>query len=213
VNGINRRVSGAILLHGEDIASLDPARRARKGLGRTFQLAQLAESLSVAENVALGYEAGLAGSDIRHQFAASARAKRDMMRAVSDAMELCGIGALARTQAGSLSTGQRRLVELARCVAGRFDVLLLDEPSSGLDLNETVAFGDVLIRMLADRGCGVLIVEHDMSLVSQICDYVYVLDFGRLIFAGDAQRLMSDAGVQAAYLGEPEVIDARAGEL
>ena len=89
-------------------------------------------------------------------------------------------------QAGALSTGQRRLVELARCLAGPFDLLLLDEPSSGLDRDETAQFGDVLQRVVDERGCGILLVEHDMSLVMRVCTYIYVLDFGVLIFEGDA---------------------------
>ena len=84
-------------------------------------------------------------------------------------MELCGITDLADRQAGALSTGQRRLVELARCLAGPFDVLLLDEPSSGLDHEETAAFGEILERVVAERGCGILLVEHDMGLVMRIC--------------------------------------------
>ena len=107
-------------------------------------------------------------------------------------------------QAGSLSTGQRRLVELARCLAGDFDLLLLDEPSSGLDHGESEHFGHVLTRVVADRGIGILLVEHDMSLVMDICDYIYVLDFGRLIFEGDPTAVAASPLVRAAYLGEDE---------
>ena len=121
--------------------------------------------------------------------------------ATSEALELCGIGDLAAMQAGALSTGQRRLVELARCLAGPFDLLLLDEPSSGLDHDETDAFGTVLRRVVDERGCGILLVEHDMSLVMDVCEYIYVLDFGKLIFEGPPVEVASSPDVQAAYLG------------
>ena len=77
------------------------------------------------------------------------------------------------------------MVELARVVAGPFDVLLLDEPSSGLDRSETTAFGEILRRVVAERGCAILLVEHDVGLVMRVCDYIYVLDFGELIFEGE----------------------------
>jgi ABC-type branched-subunit amino acid transport system ATPase component len=116
-------------------------------------------------------------------------------------MELCGIEDLADVQAGSLSTGQRRLVELARCLAGQFDILLLDEPSSGLDRSETDALDSILRRTVEERGCGVLLVEHDMALVMNVCDYIYVLDFGKLLFEGPPSAVASSPEVQAAYLG------------
>ncbi len=108
-------------------------------------------------------------------------------------MARCGITALARRRPVDLSTGQRRLVELARAVAGDSRMLLLDEPSSGLDRSETVAFGEILRGLVRDEGRGLLLVEHDMSLVMSICDYVYVLDFGRPIFEGTAGRARARA--------------------
>src|SRR5690606_15085527 len=95
----------------------------------------------------------------------------------------------------------RRLVELARVLAGRFRVLLLDEPSSGLDADETKAFGDVLEAVVAERGCGILLVEHDMSLVMRVCHRVHVLDFGRLIFGGTTDEAKASPEVRRAYLG------------
>jgi ABC-type branched-subunit amino acid transport system ATPase component len=100
-----------------------------------------------------------------------------------------------------LSTGQRRLVELARCLTGPFSILLLDEPSSGLDLGETRAFGRILRRVVAERGIGILLVEHDMALVMDICDDIFVLDFGTLIFRGTPEDVQRSDVVRAAYLG------------
>ena len=123
------------------------------------------------------------------------------MAAAREALILCGISHLADQQAGALSTGERRLVELARCLAGPFDLLLLDEPSSGLDRSETAQFADVLERVVNERGCGILLVEHDMSLVMRVCSNIYVLDFGRMIFEGTPADVASSPTVRAAYLG------------
>jgi ABC-type branched-subunit amino acid transport system ATPase component len=108
----------------------------------------------------------------------------------------------------SLSTGQRRLVELARCLAGPFRLLLLDEPSSGLDRAETQRFGEILRRVVAERGIGILLVEHDMSLVLDVCEFLYVLDFGELIFQGTPDEITSSEIVKAAYLGDAAVEQA-----
>jgi ABC-type branched-subunit amino acid transport system ATPase component/branched-subunit amino acid ABC-type transport system permease component len=204
-SGLNRRIGGTIRLHGRDVTRLGPATRGRLGLGRTFQRMQLGDSLTVAENVALGREASLAGGNPLTQVVALPQQRQETLRATHEALELCGIADLAQIQAGALSTGQRRLVELARCLAGSFDILLLDEPSSGLDRDETAAFAEVLRRVVAERGCGVLLVEHDFPLVMSVCSDIYVLDFGRLIFEGAPAEVASSPIVQAAYLGSPDV--------
>lgn len=115
-------------------------------------------------------------------------------------MELCGVAHLERTRVGSLSTGQRRLVELARCLAGDFDILLLDEPSSGLDNEETRRFAEVLRHVVAVRGCGMLLVEHDMELVMGNCEYIYLMDFGKPLFEGSPSEVLESQVVRAAYL-------------
>jgi len=202
--GLVRPTAGRILLHGRDVSRVSPAARGRAGLGRTFQLMELCDSLTVTENVALGRESGLAGAGMLTQLAASHAERRRTDAAARSAIDLCGLTEVAHLPAGSLSTGQRRLVELARCLAGSFDVLLLDEPSSGLDRNETAAFGEVLRRVVRERGLGILLVEHDMSLVMRVCDHIYVLDFGELLFEGDPASVRSNEVVRAAYLGAPD---------
>jgi ABC-type branched-subunit amino acid transport system ATPase component/branched-subunit amino acid ABC-type transport system permease component len=204
-SGLNKPTFGAISLHEKDISKSQPGTRARQGLGRSFQIMQLAESLSVRENVALGREASQAGSRLLGQFFANGSDRREGKAATDEAMRLCGIEAFADLQAGALSTGQRRLVELARCLAGPFDVLLLDEPSSGLDHSETEAFGALLQKVVKERGCGILLVEHDMSLVMEICSYIYVLDFGQVIFEGDPPAITASPIVRQAYLGAESV--------
>ncbi len=200
-SGLNRPTHGGVRLHGADVSNVSPGGRARKGLGRSFQIMELCESLTVADNVALGRESSQAGARVLSQMFAprSDILVRDM--ATAEAMALCGISDLAEQQAGALSTGQRRLVELARCLAGPFDILLLDEPSSGLDHDETARFGEILRTVVADRNCGILLVEHDMTLVMDVCEYIYVLDFGRMIFEGTPAEVAASRDVQAAYLG------------
>ncbi|ONH31677.1 branched-chain amino acid ABC transporter permease/ATP-binding protein [Pseudofrankia asymbiotica] len=200
-SGLLTPASGQVLLQSQDVTSLNAAARGRRGLGRTFQLMQLADSLTVSENVALGIESGMAGSNPRGQVLATRAERRATLEAAEYAMELCGISDLRAVNAGQLSTGQRRLVELARCLSGPFDTLLLDEPSSGLDPVETERFGETLTRVVETRGCGILLVEHDMALVLRICAEIYVLDFGKLLFHGTPEEVRTSPVVQAAYLG------------
>jgi ABC-type branched-subunit amino acid transport system ATPase component/branched-subunit amino acid ABC-type transport system permease component len=207
-SGLNSPSRGRVLLDGAVVSRLSPARRARRGLGRTFQQMELFDNLTVWENVALGAEASNAGANPLRHLASSRATKRFVSQRAAAAIEQCDLGALIDRTVGTLSTGQRRLVELARCLAGPFRVLLLDEPSSGLDRIETARFGEVLQRAVADRGVGILLVEHDMALVTDVCEYMYVLDFGRLIFQGTSAEVMSAPIVQAAYLGDDGALGA-----
>ncbi|MCU4186635.1 ATP-binding cassette domain-containing protein [Acidiferrimicrobium sp. IK] len=201
-SGLNQPSAGFLEMAGQPMGRRGPAARARLGLGRTFQQTELADDLSVAENVALGREGGFAGYNPLRHIVGSRRQMREIGEAAAEAMEICGLVQLADTPVGLLSTGQRRLVELARCIAGPFRVLLLDEPSSGLDRAETREFGQILRLLVSERGLGILLVEHDMSLVSDVCDYIYVLDFGRPLFAGTRDEVLASPVVRAAYLGE-----------
>jgi len=206
--GLVKPSAGRVRLAGEDVSRLSPAARARRGLGRTFQKMELFDSLTVRENLALGAEGALAGANPLTQLAARPGQRASVDAAVQDALGLCGVAVLADVAVMSLSTGQRRLVELARCLAGRFGQLLLDEPSSGLDRAETRRFGAILEQVVRDRGVGILLVEHDMSLVLDVCDYVYVLDFGERIFSGTPDEVRASPVVQAAYLGDESVEQA-----
>lgn len=199
--GLLKPTAGTIRLFGEDITSAPPQARALKGIGRTFQRMELFDTLTVRENVALGKEAAMAGRlAFKHLFATKAQTLQ--LRELSEAaMELCQITRLADRRPADLSTGERRLVELARVIAGEFPIMLLDEPSSGLDGGETEEFGRILKTLVAERGTGILIVEHDMSLVMSTCDYIHVLDFGKPIYEGTAREVASSALVRAAYLG------------
>jgi ABC-type branched-subunit amino acid transport system ATPase component len=203
-SGLTRPSAGHVRLFGDDVTSLSPSARANRGLGRTFQRMELFESLSVLDNVALGREARLAGGNPLRQVVGRRADRSQALAAGDSALLRCGITDLAARRPGELSTGQRRLVELARVIAGDFRLLLLDEPSSGLDRGETKRFGEILRDLVAD-GLGILVVEHDMSLVLSICDYVYVLDFGKMIFEGTPSEVATSDVVRAAYLGSEEV--------
>jgi ABC-type branched-subunit amino acid transport system ATPase component/branched-subunit amino acid ABC-type transport system permease component len=200
-SGLVKPSAGRITLHGTDVTHASPSQRARLGLGRTFQRVQLFESLDVRSNITLARESALAGSNPLRQVVGRRGDAREIDRAVAAAIELTGVGAYLDKPVDHLSTGQRRLVELARVLAGPFDTVLLDEPSSGLDPAETEHFGEILGRAVAERGLGVLLVEHDMALVQQTCAHVYVLDYGSMIFEGTAQQMLTADSVRAAYLG------------
>jgi ABC-type branched-subunit amino acid transport system ATPase component/branched-subunit amino acid ABC-type transport system permease component len=209
-SGLTSPSHGQVTVNGRSVSRLGPAARARRGLGRTFQQMELFDSLTVRENVELGAEGGNAGPNPVRHLTSTPRTRRLVRDRASDVMQRCDLTELAERTAGSLSTGQRRLVELARCLAGPFRILLLDEPSSGLDRAETARFGEILREAVAERGIGILLVEHDMALVTDICDYIYVLDFGKPIFQGNPPEVMSSPVVKAAYLGDDEVERAAA---
>jgi ABC-type branched-subunit amino acid transport system ATPase component len=200
-SGLLRPTSGRIEVLGRDVSRWTPARRARHGLGRTFQRMELVRTMPVRTNVALGAECRRVGSSPLRQVFTTPGEHRGMAEAAEAAIELCGLTALADRPVGALSTGQCRLVELARALAGGFSVLLLDEPSSGLDEEESARFGRILERVVAERGTGILLVEHDMSLVMSVCQHVYVLEFGMIIFDGTPAACQASPDVRAAYLG------------
>ncbi|MFN2536648.1 MAG: ABC transporter ATP-binding protein, partial [Mycobacteriales bacterium] len=206
--GLLRPTEGRVRLFGEDVTSLPPQARARRGLGRTFQRMELFDSLTVLENIAMGREAAMAGAAPLSHLAARRAHRRLLEEVTREALDRCGIADLALRRTADLSTGQRRLVELARAVAGGFRMLLLDEPSSGLDKSETKRFGEILGELVADGQRGILIVEHDMALVMGICSYLYVLDFGQLLFQGTPAEVGASPIVRAAYLGSEEVSES-----
>jgi ABC-type branched-subunit amino acid transport system ATPase component/branched-subunit amino acid ABC-type transport system permease component len=210
-SGLVRTSSGAIRFDGKDISRQKQAARARSGIGRTFQQMELFDSMTVRQNVGLGVEGRFAGRNPLGHALSSRQQRRAVRQSTDDALRLCELWDIADRSAGALSTGQRRRVELARALAGTFRVLVLDEPSSGLDRAETRRFGTILRRIVKDRGVGILLVEHDMSLVNEVCDYIYVLDFGRPVYDGTPGEVMASPLVRAAYLGGEAVEDAVLG--
>lgn len=198
--------AGKVSLGKTDLSGMSASRRARNGLGRTFQQMQLYESADVKANIAMGCEARLIGRNLVGQFFTSRHERRRMKERTEAALQACAIEAYADRSVVELPTGIRRLVELARVLAGEFDFLLLDEPSSGLNNIETERFGNLLLDYASgEHACGILLVEHDMSLVMEVCSYIYVMDFGKLIFEGTPEEVKASPIVQAAYLGAEDV--------
>jgi ABC-type branched-subunit amino acid transport system ATPase component/branched-subunit amino acid ABC-type transport system permease component len=204
-SGLLRPTRGSVHLDGRDVTHLGPAARARLGLGRTFQRARLWGSLTVAENVALGREGAMAGGNPLRQVVGRRGDRAEVRDATDWAIGTCGLDHLRDVVVTGLTTSERRLVELARCLASASDLLLLDEPSSGLDAAETRAFGGILRDLVDRHELGVLLVEHDMSLVMDVCDHIYVLDVGQVIAEGTPGEIRASEVVRAAYLGVDDV--------
>ena len=202
---------GRIFLDGSDVTHANPTARARQGLGRTFQKMELFDRLTVFENASLAYEATLTYRRFGGQIWTTGEERKRTRQAATAAIELCDLGAVSEIQGGSLPTGQRRLLELAMTLAGPFTVLMLDEPSSGLDSGETEHFGRILQQVVVERGVAILLVEHDMALVKRICEYLYVLDFGRPLIDGATDQVLASEAVAAAYLGS-DAVEASAGD-
>jgi len=192
ITGLQPPTHGRVRLGGEDITRVSPHHRSRLGIARTFQRLELFGTLTARENVQMAAE-----TRRRRPTGSSSRAEADIILAH------VGLSHVADEPTDLLPTGLARLVELGRALATGPSVLLVDEPSSGLNQQETVELGRVLVD-LADRGIAVLLVEHDMSLVMSICHYVSVLDYGAVIAHGDPASVQNDPSVQAAYLGAVE---------
>ena len=205
LSGLVKPVSGEVRLNGREISTESPQARAALGLARTFQHPELFAGLTVREHLVLAHR-------IRHD---KARVWSDLFTfgslhprdpgeqvAVDALIELLGIEAVADRMALGLPLGVARLVELGRALATAPSILLLDEPSSGLDSGETQQFEATLGGVVRERGISVLLVEHDVELVMRICSSVYVLDFGLLIASGTPEEVRTSPAVRAAYLGE-----------
>lgn len=187
VSGLRRPDAGRVTLHGRDVTRAGPARRARRGLARTFQRLELFGRLSVRDNLLVAAELG--------------PQRRHPARAADAVIDRLGLRDVAGKSADALPTGVARLVEVGRALAVRPSLLLLDEPAAGLDAEETERFA-ALLRDLAADGTAVVLVEHDMALVMDVCDDLHVLDLGKIIAAGPPEVVKRDETVLAAYLGD-----------
>ncbi len=204
VSGFLRQDAGVVSLFGERIERSSPQGAARRGVAQTFQRVALAEELTVAENVILASDARRLSMPRRLLLDARGfdRGTRGVdMEAVLGAIEETGLEACADEPAGSLPLGIRRRVELARAIAVRPRLLLLDEPMSGLDTGESAAMAEVVRRIHASKGATILVVEHDMEVIASLCSHLVVLDFGQVLAAGETAATLRDPAVRDAYLG------------
>ena len=188
--GLQPTTTGRVSFDGTDVTQLKPHERARHGLARTFQRIEVFGSLTTRENI-------LVATEIRSRWSDEDVDTRGLTEKIIDRIDLRRV---ADHRVDALPTGLARLVELGRAIATAPRLLLLDEPSSGLGDEETRFFAR-LLRELTDEGLGILLVEHDVELVMELCERIHVLDFGRKIAAGTPPEVQKDPAVQAAYLG------------
>ena len=191
LSGFVKPAGGSVRAFGEDLLSMADFRRARWGLRRTFQTEQAIQKLSVYNNVALVHE---------HSGQGRASRQEDVMGALG----FVGLGDEPGALVGTLGARERRLVEIARAIVGKPRVVLLDEPAAGLPDEETEHMGGVIRAIPEHMGALVILVDHDMSLVSACCEITAVLDFGKLIASGPTDEVLRDEQVMRAYLGTEE---------
>ena len=193
LSGFVKPVAGAVHAFGDDLLAISDYRRARWGLRRTFQTEQAIADLSVFDNVLL----------VRENTEGGRATQRDD---VMDAVAFVGLEPEASRLVRTLGAAQRRLVEVARAVVGRPRLVLLDEPAAGLPDDETEHLGRLIRRIPEEVGALVVLVDHDMSLVSACCATTAVLDFGKLIASGATADVLRDEHVIRAYLGTEEEV-------
>ncbi len=190
ITGLQPPTAGRVLLDGRNISRTSVHKRSRLGISRTFQKLEAFNTLSARDNI-------LTAAEMRRRWDRSRRPSE----VADEILDRVGLTAVADITVGTLPTGTARLVELARALATGPRVLLLDEASSGLTDDETAQVGALLRRVVDEDGIGVLLVEHDMSFVMGVCEWIHVLDFGQIIAVGTPREVQSDPAVQAAYLG------------
>jgi ABC-type branched-subunit amino acid transport system ATPase component len=205
---------GHIFVGQADVTDWPAERRAGIGLGRSFQDAKIFPSLTVAENIALGLERHIEVNDhVSALFGTPAirESEADVAYTVDDLIELMGLGAFRDKFVAELSTGSRRIVDLAMSIAHDPSVLLLDEPSSGIAQRETEALGPLLKRIQAETGCAMLVIEHDMPLITSLSDSIVALDLGAVLTQGPPASVLANESVVTAYLGGDPATITRTG--
>lgn len=197
ISGVHRPLAGAVEVFGEDVTGLRPADRTRLGLGRTFQTSSLFPGLSVEENTRLAAQADIGGS--LNFLAVPGDDDTASLRSL-EALELVGLADRADTSVSELSHGDKRKLELALVLAARPGVLLLDEPTAGVSVEETRPLID-LIQSVHRSGTAIVMVEHRMEFVIDVSERIAVMHEGRLLTVGQPEEVMADDRVRTAYLG------------
>jgi ABC-type branched-subunit amino acid transport system ATPase component len=206
ISGFLAPDAGRVRLGGVDVTDAAPHRRAVAGLGRSFQEARLYPSLTVAETVAVAFERHLPNHDTLAAalaLPASTYMEVSVAERVTEVLVMLGLTGYRNHRIADLSTGTRRIVELACVLAQDPAVLLLDEPSAGVAQRETEALAPLLRRVRAATGCSLVIIEHDMGLLSSVCDELVALEFGSVIARGTPAEVLAHPKVIASYLGQP----------
>jgi branched-chain amino acid transport system permease protein len=201
VTGVLPCDGGRITCRGERIDGRRPTAIARLGVARTFQHVNLVGNMSVLENVAIGAHLRGSSGTLRAMVRADRAEERRLLAEAARQLERVGLQAHLHDAAGSLPLGKQRLVEIARALSADPALLLLDEPAAGLDTAESQLLGAHL-RQFVDGGTTIFLIDHDMGLVLNVCDYIYVLDFGRIIAEGTPSEVRDNPLVIDAYLGE-----------
>ena len=206
ISGTTPADSGTVILSGRDVTRLSAGARARQGLGRSFQDARLFGSLTVAEVIAVALERWISWGDpvsAALYLPMAFDSEAQIAGRVDELVELMGLEPYRHKRVRELSTGTRRIVDLACVLAHRATVVLLDEPSSGIAHAEVEALAPLLLRMRREMGASLLVIEHDLNLVTTICDRVIALDQGAVVTTGSPTEVLNDPQVLAAYLGNP----------
>jgi len=188
---------GSVTLSGREVSGLAPHERARLGLARTWQTIELFDDLSVRENLAVAAKRPSIGSSLA-EIVAGRQPRAEQL--AEEVLSLLDLDDIAETMPQDLPQGRKKLVGVARALAAKPSLLLLDEPAAGLDTTESQDLGQRL-RRVVDGGLSALLIDHDMGLVLGICDEVYVLDFGTMIASGTPEQVRTNEKVLAAYLG------------
>jgi branched-chain amino acid transport system ATP-binding protein len=200
ITGLLTPTAGRIVLDGRDVGRLDTYKRARLGIARTFQRLELFTDLSIRDNLRVAGEIRNTWSGLGFGFGPGNR-RINVARETQRILDLIGLAAIADADVSTIPTGTARIVELGRALMIQPRVLLLDEPAAGQSDEETKAFEQLLRRLAHDDGLTILLVEHDMALVMDVCDRIHVLDFGEVIAAGTPEVIRTDPRVRDAYLG------------
>ncbi|MFG1677209.1 ABC transporter ATP-binding protein [Micromonospora sp. NPDC049282] len=199
ITGLRRPTEGKVLLDGADVTALPPHRRARLGLGRTFQASSVFGSLTVRENVRLAVQAHRGGSMKLWRRAA---ADREVAAAADAALDRVGLHHRGTALAGTLAHGEKRKLEIALLLAGEPRVMLLDEPMAGVSAEDVPELVSVIKSLTGDSGRAVLMVEHHMDVILELADRIAVMHHGALLACDTPDTVMANATVQEAYLGE-----------